>query len=460
MADDSSVTRLVEVLRRTAQALQPGDRLPATRALVAAHGVGPVTVNQAVAQLVAEGVIDTVPGRGTYVARRRAQRSADLAWQTVALGAEPIGDADLAHMLDVPGPDTLVLSAGYLSKDLQPLRALSAATARAARRPDAWERAAPAGLPELRGILAAQLRVEPADVVVVPGGQAGLATCLRALASPGSPVLVEVPTYLGAISAIRNAGLRPVPVPTDAGGVRVDLLARAFEVTGSRLLYMQPTYANPSGNVLAPQRRSEVLDGARAAGAFVIEDDYARHLGIDGPAPPALIHDDRDGHVVQVASLTKPTSASLRIGALVARGPAVQRLVTQRTVDDFFVSRVLQEATVELLTSPAWPRHLTALRSALRSRRDALVGAVRAHLPDAVIATVPAGGFHLWLQLPAGVDDVALAERARREDLVISAGRPYFVTEPPAPHIRLSFGATGEADLVAGVRRLARLLPG
>lgn len=445
-------------MRRAAESLQPGERLPATRAIVAAHGVGPVTVNQAIAVLVADGVVVTEPGRGTFVARRREHSAPDMAWQTVALGADRVDSTDLIHVLAVPGPDALVLSAGYLAPELQPHRALSAAVARAARRPDAWERAAPAGLPELRTILATGLAVEPSEVVVVPGGQAGLAACLRALTPPGAAVLVEVPTYLGAIAAIRNAGLRPVPVPTDADGLRPDLLVRAFENTGARLLYTQPTYANPTGAVLAPQRRAQVLDAARAAGAFVIEDDYARYLGIDGPVPPALIHDDPDGHVVHVSSLTKATSASLRIGALVARGPAVQRLVTQRTVDDFFVSRVLQEATVELLTSPAWPRHLRGLRSALRSRRDALLAAVQAHLPGVDVGRAPAGGLHLWLRLPAQVDDVMLAERAARAGIVISAGRPYFVAEPPAPHVRLSYGVATEQELVTGVRRLAELL--
>ena len=293
---------------------------------------------------------------------------------------------------------------------------------------------------------------------MVPGGQSGLSAALRALSSPGSPVLVEAPTYLGALAAARAAGLRPVPVPTDAGGLRADLLPEAFRRSGARLLYVQPTYANPSGVVLDPARRAAVLDAARRAGAFVIEDDWARHLSLDGPAPPPLLHDDGDGHVVHLSSLSKAAAPSLRIGALVARGPAAARLAAVRLVDDFGVARPLQETALELLGSPAWSRHLTRLSAVLRRRRDHLHGELRRRLPDLEPPALPRGGFHLWLRLPPGTDDVELATRARARDLVVGAGRPYFVAEPPGPHLRLSYAGATEEQLAAGVQRLAALL--
>lgn len=445
-------------LRAAAAALRPGDKLPSTRALSAEHGAGPVTIGRAIARLVTEGVVVTAPGRGSFVAHRASATSSDVGWQTVALGQARVQDHGLAQLLAAPSPGSLTLSSGYLSDDLQPLRALVAATTRAARRPSVWGQVPPAGLPELRAVLAGPLHVDPAEVLVVPGGQAGLSTALRALTPAGSPVLVEVPTYLGALAAARSAGLYPVPVPTDHDGLRPDLLARAFDLSGARLLYTQPTYANPTGTVLSPDRRTALLEVAAAAGAFVIEDDWARHLGLDGTTPPPLVRNDPHGHVVHIGSLTKTTAPSLRIGALVARGPALERLLALRTVDDFFVSRPLQEAAVELLVSPAWPRHLTALRAALRSRRDALLAAVRSHLPDGSVTRVPPGGLHLWLRLPPGTDDVDISERARRIGVVVSPGRPYFVTEPPGPHLRLTYAAATEPDLTEGVRRLGDLL--
>ncbi len=425
---------------------------------MAEHAVGPGTVSQALGRLAAEGVLITEAGRGTFVARRAGRREADTSWQTVALGEAPVDSRAVAELLLAPAPGMLVLSAGYPCADLQPLTALAAAATRAARRPGAWSLAPASGLPELRQLLAAPVGADAEDVLVVPGGQAGLSTAMRALARPGDAVLVEAPTYLGALASARAAGLRPVPVPTDAGGVRADLLPQAFAASGARLLYLQPTYANPTGAVLARDRRSAVLSAARDAGAFVLEDDWARYLALDGPPPPPLLHDDVDGCVVHLSSLSKAAAPSLRIGALVARGPAAGRLAALRQVEDFGVARPLQESAVELLGSSAWVRHLTQLGRALRVRRDHLTTELHRHLPDLAPRTTPAGGLHLWLTLPATVDDLELAERARSRRLLVGAGRPYYVAEPPGPRLRVSFAAADRAQLTAGVRVLAELL--
>lgn len=425
---------------------------------MAEHAVGPGTVSRAIGRLVAEGVLVTEAGRGTFAARRPGRREPDTSWQTVALGEAPVDSRPVAALLQPAAPGTLMLSSGYPSADLQPLAALAAAAARAARRPGGWALAPPAGLPELRQLLATPMGADADDVLVVPGGQAGLSTAMRALTRPGSAVLVEVPTYLGAVAAARAAGLRPVPVPTDGDGVRADLLPDAFARSGARLLYLQPTYANPTGAVLAPERRMQVLAAARQAGAFVLEDDWARYLALDGPAPPPLLHDDNDGRVVHLSSLSKASAPSLRIGALVARGPAVARLAALRTVDDFAIARPLQETALELLGNPAWPRHLAQLSRALRTRRDHLADELRRNLPDLAPVRVPHGGLHLWLTLPAHLDDLEVTERARSRQLLVSAGRPYYVTEPPGPRLRVSFAAANPNQLSTGVQILVQAL--
>lgn len=269
-------------------------------------------------------------------------------------------------------------------------------------------------------------------------------------------MLVESPTYPGAMAAVRAAGLSPVPVPMDADGLRPDLLAEAFELTRARVLYCQPAHHNPTGAVLAPERRRQVVEVARAAGAFVIEDDFARHLGHGGPVPPPLVAGDRDGTVVYLTSLTKPAAPSLRIGALIARGPVMARLRAVRLVDDFFVTRPLQEAALELVSSPGWERHLRALATALRDRRAELAAAIARDLPGWTIARMPAGGLHLWVRLPDGLSDTAIAGAARQLGVAVSAGSRYFATEVPAAWLRLGFAATADAaELVEGVRRLA-----
>lgn len=464
MLNSTSTDELIGALRATVQALRPRERLPSTRQITARHAVSPVTVSRALAVLAAEGVVVTRPGSGTYVAEPPPTRSveeADLSWQTTALGDRTVDADSVAFLLAEDVPGALSLAGGYPHPSLLPTRALAAALARAARRPDAVERPPLTGLAGLRAWFARSVdtSVSIEDVVVTGGAQAALSAAFRAIAPAGAAVLVESPTYIGALAAARAARLRPVPVPTDGDGVRPELLQDAFQSTGARLFYCQPTYQNPTGAVLAAPRREQVLSVARDAGAFVVEDDFARWLSHERAAPSPLLTDDSDGRVIHIASLTKATSPNLRVGALICRGPVSERLRSLRIVDDFFVSRPLQEAALELLSAPSWRRHLTSLSVELTDRRRTLLDALTEHLPGMGPTRAPVGGLHVWLALPNGVDDIALAARARAGGVLISPGRPYFAAEPSRPHVRLSFAATARPpELVEAVRRLARAI--
>ncbi|MFI6448596.1 PLP-dependent aminotransferase family protein [Kitasatospora sp. NPDC050543] len=461
MSESSSTEALAAILRTEIARLSPGERLPSSRDLTARHSVSPVTVARAFALLAAEGAVVTRPGSGTFVAPRRARPgagTADLSWQAVALAGRDFDTLPVEGPADPAPAGVVAMAGGYLHESLQPTRALGAALARAARRPDAWHRAPTAGLAPLRAIFArlAGGDVGPEDVLIAGGGQGALSMVFRGLAAPGSPVLVESPTYPGALAAARAAGLRPVPVPMDGEGIRPDLLADAFAMTGARLLYCQPTFHNPTGTVLAPARRRQVLDVARAAGAFLIEDDFARHLGHGRPLPRPLVADDQDGTVVHLTSLTKPASPSLRIAAVVARGPVMRRLLGMRLVDDFFIARPLQEAAVELLSTPAWDRHLRALSTALRERCAVLADALARELPDWTLTGVPGGGLHLWLQLPPGQADSAVAAAARARGVAVNSGLRHFPAEAPGSYLRLGFAAAADVpELAEGARRLA-----
>jgi DNA-binding transcriptional MocR family regulator len=469
MRERSSVDELAKRLRSELDRYSPGGKLPSSRVLVERFRVSPVTVSRALARLAAEGLVVTRPGAGAFRAgpAAAAAPSGDTSWQEVALSAD--GAADLVPRtvdatgvtvsLAAPPTGVIELSGGYLHPSLQPERAMAAALSRAGRRPGAWGRPPLDGLPELREWFARGIggAVTAAEVLVTAGGQAALTTALRALAPPGAPVLVESPTYPGMLAIAHASGLRPVPVPVDAEGVRPALLADAFRATGARVLVCQPLFQNPTGAVLSADRRPEVLRIARAAGAFVVEDDFVRRLAHEdaGPLPPPLAADDPDGVVVHVGSLTKATSPSFRVGALTARGPVLERLRAIQVVDSFFVPRPLQEAALELVGSPAWSRHLRSLAHELTIRRSALTAALRLELPELALPHVPSGGYQLWLRLPGGITETALTAAALRAGVAVIPGRPYFSAEPPAPHVRLSFAAVaGTQELTEGVRRL------
>ncbi|MDX3640858.1 PLP-dependent aminotransferase family protein [Streptomyces sp. MB09-02B] len=476
MQERSSVAELAEQLREELDRYSVGGKLPSSRALVERFRVSPVTVSRALAQLAAEGLVVTRPGAGAFRASPRESGTApvgDTSWQEVALSAdgsaEPsprtIDASGVLVSLASPPPGVIEFNGGYLHPSLQPEQAMGAALSRAGRRPGVWARPPVEGVPELREWFARSIggAITAAEVIVAAGGQSALTTALRALAPPGAAVLVESPTYPGMLAIARAAGLRPVPVPVDADGVRPALLADAFKASGARVFVCQPLFQNPTGAVLTADRRGEVLRIAREAGAFVVEDDFVRRLAHEdaGPLPRPLAADDPDGVVVHVSSLTKATSPSFRVGALAARGPVLERLRAIQVVDTFFVPRPLQEAALELVGSPAWPRHLRSVSRELKRRRDALTSGLRSRLPQLALPHLPSGGYHLWLRLPDGTDEAALVAAALRTGVAVTPGRPYFSAEPPAGHLRLSFaGVAGAGEISEGVRRLEEAVKG
>jgi DNA-binding transcriptional MocR family regulator len=483
MQQSSSAGNLADTLRRDLRHYSEGEKLPSNRALMERYQVSPVTVSRAIAVLVAEGAVTSRPGAGVFrvVPHAGPEPSGDVSWQEVALSAGSGSGSDsgpaagsprgpdasgLLATLATPPLDVIDLNGGYLHPSLQPERALAGALARAGRRPGTWDRPPVEGIADLRAwfardIAGADGALAGADVLITAGGQSALTTALRSLTAPGAAVLVESPTYPGTLAVARAAGLRPVPVPVDADGVRTDLLEEAFHATRARVFVCQPLFQNPTGTTLSPERRLEVLRIARAAGAFVVEDDFARRLAHAGssPLPQPLAAQDPDGVVVHIRSLTKATSPTLRVGALTARGPAMERLRASQVVDSFFVPRPLQETALELVGSPAWRSHLRALADTLRSRRDAMVTALRQELPDLLGERIPQGGYHLWLRLPAGADERALAATALRAGVAVTPGRPYFAAEPPAPYLRLSYISAANTDqLREGIRQLRRTI--
>jgi DNA-binding transcriptional MocR family regulator len=462
MPDGNSVTVVAQALRRDARRLPAGGRLPSVRALMAQYRVGPGTVRQAMARLADEGILDARPGQGTFVAPPRtapADGPPDFSWQGLALGASRVTADGLTTLLAAPVAAAVNLAGGYPLPDLQAVTLVSRAMQRAARRPGVWGRMPLEGLDGLRQWFASQLGgpISAHEVIITPGSQSAITTAFNALAAPGSAVLVESPSYVGALVAARLAGLRLVPVPTDRDGVRPEMLQQALATSGARLFYTQPTHANPTGATLSAERRRQVLDVVAAAGAIVIEDDWCRDLSFERTPARPLVTDDRHGHCVYLRSLTKSTAPGLRIGAIVARGAALARLTACRAAAEFFVSGPLQEAALEVVHSPGWARHLRDVRAALARRRDLLVDALRGAFGESAVPLVPTGGVHLWVRLDDRVDDASLAADAAAAGVLVSAGRQWFPAEPTGAYLRLSFASAPEAQLTRGVDLLARV---
>ena len=292
------------------------------------------------------------------------------------------------------------------------------------------------------------------DVLIVAGSQSGLSSIFRALVGPGQPLLIESPTYWGAILAAEQAGVTLVPVPTGAHGPDPDDVDRAFAATGARAFYAQPTFANPTGTRWSADTGAAVLDIVRARGAFLVEDDWAHDLAIDADPRPLVGHDD-DGHVIYLRSLTKSVSPALRVAAVIARGPARERILADRAAETMYVSGVLQAAALDVVTQPGWTSHLRGMRQQLRARRDLLLDSVGTHAPQVHVEHVPVGGLNLWVRLPDGMDVDHLVRECETRGLLVAPGSEWFPAEPSGPFIRLNFSSEnpsrfGEASELLG----------
>jgi DNA-binding transcriptional MocR family regulator len=461
MNNDSS-SRIAASLRDWIASAAPGARLPSTRSLVAEHGASPVTVQRALRELTTQGLIESRPGVGTFVRAVRTARPSDYGWQTAALRSPHARIQAVSSAMRSAPNDVIALHSGYPDRELLPERLVRSAIARAARSDTALSRPPVAGLPELQSWFAQELGAAtpvgvtppaPSDVIVLPGSQSGLSSIFRALVAPGHPLLLESPTYWGAITAAAQSGVRVVPVPSGPEGPDPGELARAFEETGARIFYAQPTYANPTGAQWSAERAGQVLDVVRSHGGFLVEDDWAHDFGITTTPRPMAAHDDA-GHVIYLRSLTKSVSPALRIAAVIARGPARDRILGDRGAESMYVSGLLQAAALDVVTQPAWRAHLRGLRDQLRARRDLLLASLHEHAPQAHVEQVPPGGLNLWARLPDGTDLDRLTQECERAGVLIAPGTEWFPAEASAPFLRLNYSGPNPSAFLDGARAI------
>ncbi|RMH19558.1 MAG: PLP-dependent aminotransferase family protein [Acidobacteria bacterium] len=437
--------------------LPPGARLPSSRRLAAALGVSRNTVVQAFERLLDGGWLEAGVGRGTFVARRLP--SAGLASPPPG-GAFPWHDAIVQ---DCPPPVTrrdgivagdgppepgMIDFAGAVpSADSYPASALRLILDRVLRRvgAPALGYGPPAGYRPLRAWIAERAGrrgrpARPEDVLIVGGSQQGIDLLGRLLLAPGDAVVVESPTYSNALQLWRLHGARVRGVPLDDGGVRPDLLAAALERERPKLVYVMPTFQNPTGASMDGARRRAVMEVLRRHPVPVIEDDFDAELRFDGDGEPSLAAFDDAGQVVQLGTFSKILCPGFRLGWIIAPPALRQRLLDVKRIADLSTSLPAQMAIAELCISGELDRHLERVRRQHAARLRAMLEAIDAELPGTVEVTRPRGGMTLWLTLPAGVRAVELMELLRLRGVAVAPGDWFFPDgEVHGEHLRLSF---------------------
>ncbi|MFE5591583.1 PLP-dependent aminotransferase family protein [Streptomyces sp. NPDC056549] len=318
------------------------------------------------------------------------------------------------------------------------------------------------GDPELRTAIAARLTArelptDADDLLVTTGSQQALTLLTTALVEPGSVVLVEDPCYLAALQTFGFAGARVVPVPTDDQGILPDALEEIAVREKATLLYIVPTFQNPTGRTLPAKRRHAVAEAAARHGFWIVEDDPYGELRYDGERVPSIAADPvAADRTVLLGSFSKVMAPGLRLGYLRAPAGLRRACVIAKQAADLHTSTIDQAAAARYLRDSDLDAHVAVMRAAYQERRDAMLEGLPAALPEGSRWNRPEGGMFIWAILPAGHDATALLKTAVGHEVAYVPGAPFFCGEPDPGAMRLSFTTHSADEIREGLRRLAK----
>ncbi len=310
-----------------------------------------------------------------------------------------------------------------------------------------------------RGILATA-----EEVLVTTGSQQGLDLVARTLIDPGDVVLVELPSYTGALGAFRNAQAALVGIAQDADGIEPDALDRALQrlrAEGRRVkfVYVVPNFQNPTGLLMSLHRRRWLLEWAARERVLIVEDDPYGALYFEDSASPRdtrpIKADDRDGWVIYLSSLSKTLAPGFRTAWVVAPPPLVAKLEIAKQATDLCTGNFDQRVVFEAIRGGVLARHLPDLRRYYATRRTAMEGALRRDLAGVVTWSSPRGGFFLWASLPEPLRAPELLTVAMAHGVIFVSGHAFFVDGSGLSQIRLAFSLPTPERIDEGVRRLS-----
>ena len=302
----------------------------------------------------------------------------------------------------------------------------------------------------------------PDDIVVTTGSQMALDLVTRVFCDPGDVVLVEAPSYVGALGVFASYQCDVVHVPMDGEGLvpaALEASIAAVQASGRRvkMIYTIPSFHNPAGVTQGAQRRSENLQVAQRAGVLVLEDDPYGLLGFEGEAPRAMRADDETG-VIYLGSFSKTIASGLRVGWAVAPHGVREKLVLAAESAVLCPSNFSQLTVSEYLATQPWREQIKIFQELYRERRDALLESMESLLPPGTTWTTPSGGFYSWVTLPNGLDSKAMLPRALAALVAYVPGTGFYVDGSGRHNLRLSYCYPEPDRIREGVRRLATVV--
>lgn len=354
-------------------------------------------------------------------------------------------------------PGIISFAGGLPSPKTFPVAAFAAACAKVLRNDGqaALQYAASEGYGPLREMVAASLpwKVDPASVLITTGSQQGLDLVAKILIDAGSRILVETPTYLGALQAFTPMEPEVVSVQSDAEGLVVGDLER--KAAGARFLYLLPNFQNPTGRTMTEERRAELSAAAARLGLPIVEDNPYGDLWFDEEPPLPLTARNPEG-CVYLGSFSKVLAPGLRLGFLVAPPALFPKLLQAKQAADLHSPSFNQRMAAEVMKDGFLERHIPTIRALYKSQRDAMLAALGREMKGLDVTwNSPAGGMFLWARLPEGVDAVELLPRAVDRNVAFVPGAAFYADNADPRAIRLSFVTASVDQINTGVSALA-----
>jgi len=437
-----------------------GGRLPPSRKLAQRLSVNRSTVIQAYNKLWAEGLIEAKVGMGTVVRPVEAPREATVGpptWGFAVTRDHGTLESEVHELVRLFDREDLIsLAAGLPGPDLYPIdeakTIASDVLAREGRALLQW--CTVEGYAPLRRLLADRFdTVSPADVMVLSGSTQGLYLLAQTMIEPGDFVIVQSPTYLGALQAFRTAGARLIGIPTDTNGMDLEMLASVLSRTRPKFMYILPTFQNPTGTTMTLEARRSLLELAYQYRVPIIEDDPYSLLRYEGENLPALKSLDTHEYVIYLSTFSKILFPGLRVGWLAAPRRVIDSLAPAKHMLDLFTDSLAQAIVHRFLQGGLLEKHLDRARREYRRRRDAMDDALRRHCPKLAFVK-PQGGYFVWCTLPRGVAARELLRGALERRVSFLTGEIFFPDGRGQDQLRLSFTSQKEDAIEEGIRRI------